>query len=242
MMDREPFLEINLSDVAREGTVVPSVLEGICSLIEERFDPGNIGTEALDKKVFQSLVSQIRELALQPTKDRTGPFFVAAGAKYLRQTDFDKKYRQMFKDAFKEFFEDEVKRRLLPPPVGEVVVEEPPKPANGGHELTGTEVQVSPTKDELDIYNWTRSRLAFLVKDDSLFEKLNDIGYKKTKATFRVFYKKVNVGLLFGYSQGKKGKHIFDFKDSNGKAIEVDNLKDIDKILLESFCQRVSEI
>jgi hypothetical protein len=99
------------------------------------------------------------------------------------------------------------------------------------------------TETELGIFEYARTRLAFLVRDEELFQKLTvGLRYEDFKTTFTVFYKQVRKGRLFNFREAAASPHFrFEFPDLDAN-IDTDNLSDIDAPLLDAFRRRVAEL
>jgi predicted type IV restriction endonuclease len=94
------------------------------------------------------------------------------------------------------------------------------------------------TETELEVFDYVRTRLSFLVGDEELFEKLSQVQWVDRKTLFTVFYKQERKG---GFSISGKAAHQFTGSISD-RQIETDNLREIDDALLSTFRQRVKEL
>ncbi len=97
------------------------------------------------------------------------------------------------------------------------------------------------TDTERFIFDYARSRLAFLVTDEELFRRLGDLAWVDRRTLFTVFYKQSRKGRLFHFREGKHPTYRFEFPDL-GTRVATDDLKDIDEPLLTIFRRRVEEM
>jgi predicted type IV restriction endonuclease len=239
MMDQTAFLRLDMREIAK-GKIEDSVEEGIRSLQKVNFDPENIGAEAKRKLIFQHLVKQIEILAEDPSEPLVRMLLQSAGLSYVRTkalTDF----RELTRSAFREFVNLRILQRLdLPTKEKEqekqiviaeaASVENPPK-ADDSAAVTALEVEV---------FNYVKRRLSFLVTEDRLFDEIDSVDQRKYKGKFVVFYKRERLGRLFDFFEGRAKKYLFDFGQPVGE-VSTDKLADIDKMLLAVFILRVGD-
>ena len=89
---------------------------------------------------------------------------------------------------------------------------------------------------------YIRSRLFFLVHNDVLFHEVEKLAFRKSKASFRIFYVKANNGCLFDYREHKDGRLTLQFPTAiGGSEIVYKPSVELDETLLKAFKQRVSE-
>jgi len=100
---------------------------------------------------------------------------------------------------------------------------------------------VAVTPLEAEVFSYIKRRLAFLVKDDRLFNEIEFVEQRKYKGKCVVFYKRERLGRLFDFFEGRVKKYHFDFGQA-GSEISTDNLVDVDKVLLGVFTRRLEEI
>lgn len=79
------------------------------------------------------------------------------------------------------------------------------------------------------------------MKDDNLFDEIENIDYRKYKGKFVVFHRRERAGRLFDFSESKSKKYTFDFGPEAGGEVPTDKLLDIDKLLAAAFTRRVNE-
>lgn len=85
-----------------------------------------------------------------------------------------------------------------------------------------------------------RRRLSFLVKDEHMFNEIENVAYRDYKGTFLVFYKRERAGRLFNFRESSSSRYVFDFGEAGGE-IATDNLSDIDGPLEAIYRLRLEE-
>ncbi len=239
LMDQNAFLYLDMREFAK-GKIEDSVEEGIRSLQKGTFDPVNIGAEAKRKLVFQKFVQQIAALAEEPSEPFVRMLLQGAELSHIR-TKALTDYTDLARNAFGEFVNLRILQRLdLPtkeketekqvPAIEPTIVDNSPKTDEG--------IAVTPL--ESDVSSYIRRRLAFLVKDDHLFDEIESIDQRKYKGKFVVFYRRERLGRLFDFFEGRAKKYHFDFGQEGGE-ISTDKLAEVDNVLLSVFVKRVEE-
>ncbi len=241
MMDVNAFLILDLREIAK-GKIENSVEEGLRGLQKNSFDPENIGAEAKRKLIFQNLIQQIAKLAEEPSEAFVRLLLINAGLSHIRSKALTE-YMELTRSAFREFVSIRILQRLDLPTRGMegekvvlapelVTVESPIKPDDG----------IITTEIELEVFQYVRRRLSFLVKDDTLFDEIGNIDYRDYKGKFVVFYKKERAGRLFDFKEGGPKKYSFDFGATAGGEVTTDKLSEIDTALSAVFSRRVEEL
>lgn len=236
MMDQSAFLTVDLRDVAK-GKFEDSVLDGLHGLQKAAFDPENIGAEAKRKLVFQNLLQQLSDLAEHPSEAFTRLLLQNAGLSHVRSRALSE-YQELTRSAFREFINLRILKRLdLPSKESEkalepIVIENAPK----------FDERIVTTDTEMAVFNYAKQRLAFLVKDEILFKKIDQLGFKDYQEKFVVYFNKLRKGRLFDFVEGEGPKLRFSFGE--GIEIHADHLGDakIDEALLAAFVRKVEEV
>jgi hypothetical protein len=200
LMDETPFLSIDLEEIAT-GKVQGSALEALQTLGKASFDPENIGAEAKRKHVFNSVLQQIGQLAQVPTEPFCRMLLQNAGITHVRQKTLDE-YKSVVQRAFHEFINQNILLRLsLPKPE----TDDNAPPANVENKARDFDtLKVVTTETELAVFRWVQQRLAFLVRDDTLFAEIGNIGFRDYQGKFVVYYKKERKGRLFDFYEGRE--------------------------------------
>lgn len=235
MMDASAFLTVDLREVAK-GKIEESIIDGLRVLQKNAFDPENIGAEAKRKLVFQNILQQLNGLAENPTEAFTRMLLQNAGLSNIRAKVLSE-YQDLTRSAFREFINLRILKRLDLPskesdkPPEPIIIESAPK----------LDDKITTTQTEMAVFSYAKQRLAFLVKDESLFQKIEQIGYKDYQGKFVVYFRKERKGRLFDFIEGNSPKFRFYFGESG--EISSDQLTEakIDEVLLSSFLKRVEE-
>ena len=101
------------------------------------------------------------------------------------------------------------------------------------------EQKIVTTKNEISVFEYTKQKIAFLIKDEDAFSKISDINYKDYQGKFVVYYNKVQKGRLFDFIENGDGTYRFIFPD--GTDVSVSNFSEIDNHLLKIFEKRLKE-
>ncbi|WP_291366059.1 type I restriction endonuclease [Acetobacter sp. UBA5411] len=241
MMDSNAFLSFDLHDIAK-GKIEDSVVDGLKSLQKSNFDPENIGAEAKRKLIFQNLVQQIEELAKEPSDAFVRLLLQGIGLSNIRSKAMAD-YIILTKSAFGEFINLRILQRLdLPAKDKEadkplVAADVPKSDADDNKEP-----EIIPSETEMEVFEYTKKRLAFLSDTDELFSAIDSIEFKDYKGKFVVFYEKERAGRLFDLYESKDAKYKFDFGEAFGGEITTNSLSDIDTTLITIFKERVADI
>jgi hypothetical protein len=105
------------------------------------------------------------------------------------------------------------------------------------------ETGVVTTETELQVFEYVRMRLPFLIAgDEELYTRLVHVRPVDHKTVFCVFYKQERKGRLFNFREGRGPRFRFEFAGEGANALETDSLSDIDPQLVAIYRQRVSEL
>lgn len=243
MMDANPFLRLDLSDVAK-GKVDDSALEGLHSLSKAVFDPENIGAEAKRKHIYNSVLSQVATIFSDPPEEFARPLLRKAGIGHINQKALDE-YRPVIQAAFREFINRQILHRLDLPKPDQGAAPAPADPAPSVPPPPAPDAIVT-TERELEVFRWVQQRLAFLVRDDGLFAEIKSVEYRDYQGKFVVFYKMERKGRIFEFIESKTAPgYRFIFPEDSGLSqsdVTVQSLVEIDAPLLASFRARVAAI
>lgn len=240
MMDSNAFLSFDLHEIAK-GKIEDSVIEGLKSLQKSNFDPENIGAEAKRKLIFQNLVQQIEILAKNPSEPFVRILLQGIGLSNIRSKALSE-YTDLTKNAFGEFINLKILQRLDLPSKDKELEKVP-------NVVEPIDLEIIPSKDtdinpsdiELEVFEYTKKRLAYLSDNDDLYKAIDEIEYRDYKGKFIVFYGKERAGRLFDLYENKDYRYKFDFGEGAGGEILTNNLRDIDSFLLNIFKLKVSD-
>jgi hypothetical protein len=240
MMDQTAFLALDLREVAK-GKIEDSVEEGLRSLQKSNFDPENIGAEAKRKLIFQNLIQQIAKLAEEPSEPFVRMLLQNAGLSHVR-TKALSEYRDITRSAFREFVNLRILQRLDIPVKDKELEKSIQSPDSQASEVIAKQDDnLLPSPLELEVFQYIKRRLSFLVKEDRLFDEIGEIDHRKYKGKFVVFYRRERAGRIFDFFEGKSRKYTFDFGQGGGGDISTETLAEIDTVLANAFSKRVQE-
>jgi hypothetical protein len=242
-MDEVTFLRFDLTKIAKDGIIDDNTLSGIAAIRNGSFNPEDVGAEAKRKMLFDSIVKVIKQFKVDPSDDfiRFILGCTPTGSKIGKMTQkIVDANRDLVRAAMDGFVAQEALARfgytpkdVVPTQPAAVVVN---PPAVGESEA---EAALLPTETEAEVLTYARNRLFFLVRNDVLFGEVQKVSYKKTKASFRVFYGTPNAGSLFDFRQQKDGKPTLHFMALEGIEVSYIASPELDDCLLKAFTARV---
>jgi predicted type IV restriction endonuclease len=239
MMDQTAFLSLDLREVAK-GKIEDSVLDGLKNLQKFSFDPENIGAEAKRKLIFQNFVQQITNISKNPSEQFTRMLLQNSNLSHIRAKSLPE-YQEMIRFAFQEFTNIRILQRLDLPQKDSDKIDKTGQ--TGLQEVieipAQTQTKTNLTGVELDIFSYVKRRLAFLIKEESVFREIDSIEYRDYLGKFVVFYRRERKGRLFDFIEGNTPKYRFLFPDGN--EVAGNDLSMIDGPLLMIFRKRLAE-
>jgi hypothetical protein len=247
MMDDKPFVRIDLSSIAKER-INDNALDALQKLRKGTFDPADVGADAKRKIFVARYVDVLESQLTSPNEDLVKMFMDAAQVEGRRTSRLIEEHAPIVKEAIQNFVDKKILERVGFANRQDIVKMQEPRPskqsASADPELSTAEAGgngVITTETELAIFDHVRSRLSYLVKDDDLFQKVQEISHKDYKTVFTVSYKQERRGKIFNFREGPAGEYRFEFPDL-AEHIETHDLRDIDKPLLRNFLARVEEL
>lgn len=253
MMDDQPFVIVDLEEIA-QGRVSDSVFDALLKLRKGVFNPENVGKDAQRKLYINAYLGVLEKAFKAPHKEFVRTLMDLAGVEGNKTAKLVEEQTAVVAEAMSTFFDKKLLERvgfadrgdLVRVPETEVEVEA--IPTSRLDEIQNQErselekANVKTTEAELQVFDYVKRRLPFLIdRDDQLFQKLDQIYMKDRKTTLNVSYKLEQKGKLFSFREGKDAKYRFEFAGS-GTRIDTNNLSDIDGELLEIFLIRISEL
>lgn len=253
MMDDEPFVTINLKEIA-EDRIPENVFDALLKLRQDTFDPADVGADAQRKLHVAAYLDTLEQTFKQPSELFVRVMMDLAGIEGKKTGKLVAEQTSAIEEAMSIFFDkrllervgfadrqDLVKMAGVDAVTATEVAEEPADSQNEGDSVTN-HPKVVTTDAERRVFEYAKHRLSFLIdRDESLFKKLDHVFMKDYKTTFTVNYKQGRKGRLFNFQEGKSPKYQFEFPE-NETNIHTDNLSDIDDELLRVFMQRVNEL
>jgi hypothetical protein len=249
MMDEVAFLRLDLSEIAKSGTVDDITLEGISAIRSGLFNPEDVGAEAKRKLLFESIVQLIKQFKTKPSDDfiRFVLDRTEMGSKLSKITQkIVDANRDIVQLAMEAFVAREALARLGFAPKD--VVRAPPdhhEQASGTSEQLAVPVAdggtLAPTEGEVRALTYVKNRLYYLVRNDVLFGEIDKIAYRKSKTSFRVYYDRPNSGSLFDYRERKDGEAVLQFPGLAVEDVPFGISPALDDFLLRAFTKRVAD-
>jgi hypothetical protein len=248
MMDEVAFLRLDLAEVAKDSSIDENTLDGIAAIRKGLFNPEDVGAEAKRKLLFESLVNIIKKFKSDPS-DEFIRFILGqseAGSKIKKLTEkIVDANRDVVRAAMEAFVAQEALSRFGYAPKDVVRTTSEREEAIGGGITVAppepeTEV-VFPSEGEINALTYAKNRLFYLVRNEILFQEIQKVTFRKTKTSFRVYYKRPTNGSLFDYHEQKNGKAVLQFPALGGNEVAYVFSAELDECLLKAFTQRVTE-
>ena len=244
MMDDNAFLRLNFGEIAKDSVIDDNALSGLSAVRNGLFNPENVGAEAKQKLLFESIITILKRMKSEPN-DEYIRFL-------LKQSDIGNKFgnltqkivdtnRELVKSAIEAFVAQEALARLGFEPKD--VVRTPAEQVMPAFVLPqeSTPDSLQPSSSEAKILYYTKKRLYFLVKDERLFNEVEKISFRKSQRSFRVYYHRPNSGSLFDYWEQKDGKTFVSFPPLGGEPIAYSMSKEFDNALSQAFETRARD-
>ncbi len=247
VMDEAPFLRFDFAKIAKDNSVDDNTLEGIAAIRRGLFNPEDVGTDAKRKLLFESVVGVIRQFKTEPSDDFIR-FILGqseVGGKIAKVTQkIVEANRDLVRSAMEAFVAQEALSRFGYAPKDVVKTLPEPLEAPAAAPVAAPEPEAeqnAPSGAEMKLLEYVRHRLFYLVRSDVLFQEAQKIQFRKTKATFRIYYGKPNNGSLLDYKEQRDGKALLQFPALEGKEMAYVLSPELDDSLLKSFTKRVTD-
>lgn len=248
MMDDACFLRFDLAEIAKDGAIDDNTLGGIASIRSGSFNPEDVGAEAKRKLLIESIIATMKQFKNEPSDEFIrfilGQTEVGSKIGKLTQKIVDTN-RDLVRSAMDLFVAQEALARFGYSPKD--VVRTPPERQEAA---TASPVVVSeseageglaPSTEEMAALTYATNRLFYLVRNEVLFREVQKIAFRKSKASFRVYYERTNSGSLFDYREHKDGTATLQFPALGAKEILYSFSPEFDECLLTVFTRRVAE-
>ena len=247
MMDAEPFVRVDLATVAK-GRIADQALDAIQKLMKGTFDPEDVGADAKRKIFIARYVETLEANLASPTEHFVRAMLDLANVEARKTSRLIEEHQPMVRDAMQVFLDRKILERvgfanrqdIVKMQQGADQVEMPVQqevPPQEPADSTG----IITTDAEMRIFEHAKSRLAFLVDNEPLYQRIADLQYTDFKTVFIVYYRQERKGRVFNFRQGPDGTYRFDFPERE-ETVEVADLYEIDDLLLQSFRNRVAEL
>jgi hypothetical protein len=229
-MDDEPFLTVDLEMVARCG-MSDEVLDAICCMVKDAYEPEHLAEVAYVRLVKKRLRTLMADELANPSEDFCRYVLRAADVPSVRKEAIDRYYAPMVRAAIS----DVTKQASVSP------IDRGRESGNDKGAHVSIDSRAATTERQLEVVAYVRRRLAFLIKDESLFAAIGRVHYKDYIGKMRVYYGRVQEGRLFDFIEGADGHDKYVFANPIG-AIVTDNILDIDEALKSTFLARVKTL
>jgi predicted type IV restriction endonuclease len=253
LMDDAPFAVVDLTQVAQEQ-IADDTFDALLKLRRGTFEPSNIGADARRKIYISDYVEALEQAFRDPDESIVKTLMDVAGVEGRRTNKLLDEHKLYITEAMNTFFDKKLLERvgfadredLVKVPPVEVqlspATQEIPDDQSIEKEPKAGDSDIVTTEVELEIYNYVKHRLPFLIdRDEDLFRKLDDIYFRDYKGTFAVSYKQDRKGRLFNFRQGADERYHFEFPESD-ETVTTNELSDIDDKLLAVFMKRIDEL
>lgn len=227
-MDDEPFLTIDLEQIARAG-VQDEIVETLIAATKAEFEPEKIAETAHVALVKRRLRSVFVEEAQGPSEAFSRFALERIGLSSPAKAVLDRYYTPLVKAAF-----DESLLALGLDRVRSTMASDGRSRQPGGRRIGGAE-------RELALLNYIRKRLAYLAPDEAHYSAIDAIGSKQYLGRLSVFLDREAKGKLFDCIQGIDGRDTFVFAPPIGE-LSVTDLRELDMPLKAVFEARVEEL
>lgn len=253
MMDDDPFVVVDLSEVAQDR-ISENALDALLKLRKGTFDPADVGADAKRKIYVAAYVDALDRAFQQPNEAMVRTVMDMAGTEGRRTSKLVEEHAPIVADAIQAFFDKKLLERVgfasrqdlvrVPP----AILATSPVPIETGTEpvpesaAAVADSGIVTTDTERAVFDYVRRRLSFLIgRDEEMFRKLDHLFPVDYKTVFAVCYKQERKGKLFNFREGTSPQYRFEFL-TTGENIQTDSLADIDDQLLAAFKKRVQEL
>jgi hypothetical protein len=248
LMDDEPFAVVDLTQVAQEQ-IADEALDALLKLRRDTFNPEDIGADARRKIYISEYVKALESAFRDPNESFVRALMDMAGVEGKRTTKLLGEHKPYISEAMNTFFDKKLLERVgfaeredLVKVIPAETQPAPSAPEVPDERSEAEDSSVVTTEAELEVYDYVRHRLPFLIdRDEDLFRKLDNVYFKDFKGVFALCYKQNRKGRLFNFREGAGTKYRFEFPES-GETVTSDELSDIDDKLLTLFMKRVEEL
>jgi hypothetical protein len=249
LMDDEPFAIVNLAEVAQEQ-IADDAFDALLKVRRDTFNPEDIGADARRKVYISEYVKALERAFKAPNESLVKALMDMARVEGKRTAKLLEEHRPYISEAMNTFFDKKLLERvgfaeredLVKVPPAETQPAPSPALEISDDQPKAEGSDIVTTEAELEVYDYIRHKLPFLIdRDEDLFRKLDHVYFKDFRGTFAVCYKQDRKGRLFNFREGSDTKYRFEFPES-GEIVATDQLSDIDDKLLAVFMKRVEEL
>ena len=191
LMDNEPFAVIDLTEVAQEQ-ISDDAFDALLKLRRDTFNPEDIGADARRKIYISEYVKALEEAFKDPNENFVRTLMDMAGVEGKRTTKLLGEHRPYIGEAMNAFFDKKLLERVGFAEREDLVKVSPPEtqPAPPAPEAPDEQPEtegssIVTTESELEVNDYVRHRLPFLIdRNEDLFRKLDHVYSKDLKGFF----------------------------------------------------------
>ena len=242
MMDDEPFLRFDLNEFS-EGRIDNEQVKAILTFAKTEFDPDNVGAEAKKKLIFSSIINFLEKNLKEPSEDFIR--YLLGNAEGINQKITKRlleENQEIVKTAFQGFIDKRILDRVGLADKRLVKIEEK-KEETENITIPAPLPEIITTAEEIHAYEYAKQRLAYLIDSDDLYGGLSNIKWEDYKTVFTVYYKKINKGKLFNFTENRDNTHTFIFPLLNITIqCKSNEYKELDTPLLESYEKAFTDV
>lgn len=249
MMDDEPFARLDMRTLA-EGHVDPTAIDAMFRISKSQFDPANVGADARRKLFLAQHIDSLEKILAEPADGLVRLLVDLAKFEGNKTSKVIQEHKPLVAEAIQTYMDRKILERVgfasrqdlvRTPATPSTEIAEPEITADNGVRKDGGVKDILTTQAEMAVFNYVVKRLAFLVKEEDQFAKIENVKWVDHKSVFCVFYRQERKGRLFYFWETRGGKNRFDFGEGE-QVIETSRISDIDEALLRVFTKRVGEL
>lgn len=246
LMDNEPFASVDLAQVAQEQ-IADDAFDALMKVRRDTFNPEDIGADARRKIFISAYVETLAKAFREPDERFVRTLMDMANIEGRRMPKLIEEHTLYIREAMNTFFDKKLLERVGFADRTDIVkvapaeVQPTPLAQESPQAQTG-EADIVTTEAEVEVYQYVKQRLPFLIaRDEDLYHRLDNIYFRDYRGTFAISYKQNRKGRLLNFREGTDTRYRFEFPES-GETVTTDTLSDIDERLLAIFMTRVEEL
>jgi hypothetical protein len=246
LMDNEPFASVDLAQVAQEQ-ITDDAFDALMKVRRDTFNPEDIGADARRKIFISAYVETLAKAFRDPDERFVRMLMDMANIEGRRMPRLVEEHSLYISEAMNTFFDKKLLERVGFADRTDIVkvATAEPQPTPLAQESTQAqtgEADIVTTEAEMEVYQYVKQRLPFLIaRDEDLYRRLDNIYFRDYRGTFAISYKQNRKGRLLNFRKGTDTRYRFEFPES-GETVTTDTLSDIDERLLDIFMTRVEEL
>ena len=246
LMDNEPFASVDLAQAAQEQ-ITDDAFDALMKVRRHTFNPEDIGADARRKIFISAYVETLAKAFRDPDERFVRTLMDMANIEGRRMPRLVEEHTLYISEAMNTFFDKKLLERVGFADRTDIVkvATAEPQPTPLAQESTQAqtgETDIVTTEAEMEVYQYVKQRLPFLIaRDEDLYRRFDNIYFRDYRGTFAISYEQNRKGRLLNFREGTDTRYRFDFPES-GEIVNTDTLSDIDERLLAIFMTRVEEL